>query len=135
MIRAFATLRNMKRLLVALFMLVSVSSAVLAPVASAQIQQQKNCGSQGTPDSKCVSTLPSVNADGTQLKRGLAVLFGVIAAISIVVVIVGAIGFVTADGNPENISKSKKTVIYALLGLVIALSAEVVVLTLIGRLF
>ena len=77
--------------------------------------------------------LPEVKADGTQVKNALAIVFGTFAAVAIIVIIVAAINFATSEGNPDNISRAKKTIIYALVGLVIALSAELLVLTILGR--
>jgi hypothetical protein len=100
-----------------------------AQAADDVINRRENC--QGD---KCLSVLPEVSAVRSQLQSGLAVIFGVMAAIAVLIIILAAINMATADGNPENISKSKKTIIYALIGLVIALSAEAIVLTVLGRL-
>lgn len=99
----------------------------------AQFAKRENC-SEAEQKASCLSTLPEVTANEAAIKSGLTVLFGVFAAVAAIVIIVGAINFATAEGNPEGISKAKKTIIYALIGLVISLSAEAAVLTLIGRL-
>ncbi|MGI9027278.1 MAG: pilin [Candidatus Saccharimonadales bacterium] len=97
-----------------------------------QVQQRTNCASDKA-GSKCLSVLPEVTANEEQLKNGLTIVFGVLGALAVLVIVLGAINYITADGNPEGISKAKKTIIYALIGLMIALSAEVLVLTLIGK--
>ena len=101
--------------------------------AQGQTETLKNCV-PGDTSTNCLSRLPEVAANEKQLQNGLAIVFGVLAAIAVIVIILGAISFITSEGNPENISKSKKTVIYALIGLVIALSAEAIVLTVVGKL-
>lgn len=100
----------------------------------AQVSKRENCGQGAENDRGCLSTLPEVRADGDQLRAGLAVVFAAFAAVAIIVIIIAAINFATAEGNPENISKAKKTIIYALVGLVISLSAEFAVLAVLGRL-
>lgn len=92
----------------------------------------KNC----SPESKevdCLTVLPQVAADGAQIKSILAVVFAALAGIAIIVIIIAAINYAASEGNSDKIAQAKKTIIYALVGLVIALSAEAMVLTLLGR--
>lgn len=97
-----------------------------------KVIKRENCEESARND-QCLSILPDVSTDGTQLRNGLAVIFATFAAVAIIVIIIAAINFANSEGNPENISKAKQTIIYALIGLVISLSAEAVVLTLLGR--
>lgn len=83
-------------------------------------------------DPKLVN-LPQVKAESDNLQKMLAVVFGVAAAIAVLVIVIAAIEFAQGGGNPEKISKAKNTIIYALIGLVIALSAEVIVYTILGK--
>ncbi len=77
--------------------------------------------------------LPQVSANSTNVRNGLAVIFAAFAAVTILVIVKASIDFATSDGNPENISKAKKTLIYAVVGLISAESAETIVLTVIGK--
>ena len=77
----------------------------------------------------CLSSLPEVAANEGQIQKGLAIVFGAFAAVAVIVIIIAAINFANSEGNPDNISRAKKTIIYALVGLVIALSAEAAVFT------
>jgi uncharacterized BrkB/YihY/UPF0761 family membrane protein len=92
------------------------------------VAKPNNCQSNN-----CLSVLPEVSADSNQVQNGLSIIFAVFAAVAIIVIIIAAINFATSEGNPDNISRSKKTIIYALIGLVIALSAEIIVRTVIGK--
>ena len=93
----------------------------------------KHIIAQVTPNNcqhdRCLSSLPEVAASEAQIKNGLAIIFGVFAAVAVIVIIIAAINFANSEGNPDNISRAKKTIIYALIGLVIALSAEAIVFT------
>lgn len=91
-----------------------------------------NC-KQGSSNPTCTTTLPQVTAGDVQLKRLLSVVFGVIAAIAVITIMIAAINFTTAGSDTEKIARSKRAIIYALVGLVIALLAEVIVLTVIGK--
>jgi Type IV secretion system pilin len=78
--------------------------------------------------------LPNVAADQGFAKTVLAIVFGVAAAIAIVIIIVASFNLVKSQGNPEEISKAKKAIIFALIGLLVAISAELIVSFVIDRL-
>ncbi len=77
--------------------------------------------------------LPEVAASQQQLSRIFSVIFGTIAAIAVITIMIAAINFATAGSDTEKISRSKKAIIYALIGLTVAVSAEIIVLTLLGK--
>lgn len=54
----------------------------------------------------------------------LVTLAGVLAAVFLVV---GGIKYITSSGNPLTLEEAKKTILYALVGLVISISAYVIV--------
>lgn len=81
----------------------------------------------------CAVNLPGVSADGDQVEKLLAVVFGAAAAIAILVIVFSAINFITGGGDPEKISRAKKSIIFALVGLAIAVSAETLVLTILKK--
>lgn len=83
--------------------------------------------------SGCTTVLPQVSADEDQLKNILAVFFGVTAAVAVLIILIAAINFASAGGDAEKVSRSKNTMAYALIGLLIAISAEAIVLTVLGR--
>lgn len=93
------------------------------------VQQRSNC-----EGSQCLSRLPEVKAGEQQIQDILSIAFGVFAAVAVIVIIIAAINFATAEGDPDKISRAKKTIIYAAIGLIVCLSAEAIVLTVIGRL-
>ena len=73
--------------------------------------------------------LPQVSADQDSLNKILAIFFGIVAALAILSIMIAAFNFVTSNGDAEKISRSKKTIVLALIGLLIAMSAEAIVLT------
>ncbi len=78
--------------------------------------------------------LPNVAADDGFAKDVLAVVFGVIGALAVVTIIVGSMNLAKSAGNPEEISKAKRTIIYSVIGLIVALLAETLVFFVIGKL-
>lgn len=82
-----------------------------------------NCIGQAT----CETGLPKVDLNNNNLQVALQLIFGVIGALAVVMIIVGAIKYITAEGNPQSAAKARGTIIYAVIGLVVALMAEAIV--------
>lgn len=78
--------------------------------------------------------LPPVDANEAFAKNVLAIVFGLIGALAVVTIIIGALNLSKSGGNPEEISKAKKTIIYSIVGLIVALLAEAIVYFVIGKL-
>lgn len=99
-----------------------------------------NCG-KGESDAfnpgknpECLTNLPAVKADPSSVQLGLSIVFGVAAAIALISLIIAALNYATASTDHEKIIRSRKAIIYSLFGLALALSAEVMVLTVLDNL-
>ncbi len=60
------------------------------------------------------------------IQNVIQVLVGLAGLTAAVFFIVGGFGYITSSGNPENLDKSKKTIIYSGVGLTISLGAMVI---------
>jgi hypothetical protein len=85
---------------------------------------------QGTA---CGTGLPKVNASQENLTIALQLAFGIIGAIAVIVIMIGAFSMVAAQGDPGKVAKARQTVIFAIIGLAIAVSAEAIVVFTLGR--
>lgn len=99
-----------------------------------------NCG-DGESDAfnpgknpECLTNLPGTPADTNSVQLGLSIVFGVAAAIALISLVIAAMNYATAATDSEKIARSRKAIIYSLMGLVIAISAEVMVLTILDNL-
>ena len=87
----------------------------------------KYLGTQTDPTGKCV---PAFNFPSDTWAIGLAVLdmllylAGIVAVVSI---IIAGIGYITATGNTDKITSSRKRIVNSLLGLAVVLVASAVV--------
>ncbi len=93
-----------------------------------------NCDPATTQGPNCETNLPQISADASTAKIALQLLFAAVAVVTVLYIIIAAIRYQASLGNPEATAKLRNTVIYAAIGLVIALSAEVIVTFTIGRL-
>jgi type IV secretory pathway VirB2 component (pilin) len=57
------------------------------------------------------------------LQLGLNITFSIAGAIAILIIVLAGMRLVFARDNPENISKARNSVIYAIIGLIIVASA------------
>ncbi len=76
----------------------------------------------------CYNTgIPTVQSGSHELQFILQLFFAILAAISVLFVVIGGMRYTISGGDPEDMSKAKNTIIYALVGLVVALFAEAIV--------
>ena len=94
----------------------------LLHVASATAQTACPTGGNG-----CDTGLPRVAAGGTQVNQILQVVFGIIGGLALLFIIIGALRYTISAGDPQAAAKARSTIIYAAVGLVIAVSAEAIV--------
>lgn len=74
----------------------------------------------------CNATLPHANSTNG-LRTIFSIVFGVAAAIAVLMIAIGAFRFVTSEGNPDATKRGRETILYALIGLIVAISAEALV--------
>ncbi len=74
------------------------------------------------------SPLPQAAAGSSDpVKTVIQIVFGLLGAVAVVYVIIGGLGLITSNGNPQSLSKARNTIIFAAVGLLVAVSAEAVV--------
>lgn len=90
-----------------------------------------NCNNQdGTV---CDTGLPAVTPNGTTIPTVIGIVFGIIGILSVIMVVIGGLRFITAQGDPSGIAKARQTIIYSVIGLAIAVSAEAIVAFVLNR--
>ena len=107
----------MKKVLGFLFILVILLGAGVASVAVAQ----------ETPPAGSELPTTGIPVTGGELIDRIALIgnwvFAIFLAISLIYIILGAFQFVTAGGNPEQVSAARQKLIFAVIGIAIALLA------------
>ncbi len=78
--------------------------------------------------------LPKADAGTGNFQNVLQIVFAVMAALAVLFIVIAGLRFITAQGNPQEVSKAKSTIIYALIGLLVALLAEAIVAFTLGKL-
>jgi hypothetical protein len=75
----------------------------------------------------CPTGLPVIQADDSAVQAILQLTFGIIGALAVIMILYAGFKLVSSQGNPQEAASARKTMIYALVGLAIALSAEAIV--------
>jgi hypothetical protein len=95
----------------------------IATVATSNCTNSQGCAQQGTETLDAGSTLSIDKIIGTVI----SVLAWIIGVVSVFMVIFGGFRFVTAGGDPNAISSARSTIFYALIGMVVAVLAQVII--------
>lgn len=88
----------------------------------------------GQTGSNCDTNFYEVKADPSAVIKIAQLSFGVIGALALIFVIIGGIKFVMSQGEPQAVASARQTIIFAVIGLIIAVSAEAIVTFVLGRL-
>lgn len=62
------------------------------------------------------------DAPSSMLSTALVVIFGVLGAVSLLMIVISGFRYVTSAGDPQRMAQAKNAIIYALVGLAVALS-------------
>lgn len=73
--------------------------------------------------------IPNVTADESAFQSALGVAFGLAAGLAFIYTVVSAIRFSISAGDPQNVTNARRSLIYSVVGLVIALLALSIVST------
>jgi len=87
------------------------------------------------------SGLSGVNPDSSDsmdlmagIKLILGAVFGIIGVVAVVMIILGGISYATSQGDPGKVKKGKDTILYGVIGLIVALLAFAIVNFVLGAL-
>jgi|GEM_PF-922483 len=108
----------------------SKSSVATPKIASPQINKGSTTGSLGpgaTQSGIDASSLQQVQVDQSTVSNILNIFFGILGGIAVLVVAVGGLRYILANGDPSAIAQAKNTILYALIGLVVAVSGFAIV--------
>ena len=79
------------------------------------------------PDGSCEDTGEGKNSFTTVIKNVINIFSIVVGAVSVIMIIIGGFRYVISNGDSNGVSGAKNTILYAIVGLVIVLFAQVIV--------
>lgn len=117
------------RIIVAVGLILALALASSFPTHAVDVVQD-SCGAAGSSSAICSASGDDLN----NLFANIAsVLTFVIGAVAVIMIIVGAIKYVTANGDQSQISSAKNTILYSIVGLILAIAAGGIVVFVLER--
>ena len=74
------------------------------------------------------------NTTSTELQSLLGVFFGIVGGIAVLIIVIAGFQYITSSGDPQKAANARSAIIYALIGLSVAASAEAIVVFIVGKL-
>jgi hypothetical protein len=74
-----------------------------------------------------ISPLPKVDATGTKLQAILSIVFATTGAIALLIITIAGFRYVLSRGDPNAVAGAKNAIIYAVVGLIVSISAFAIV--------
>lgn len=120
-------MKKIKLLALILAVMASMGGALLPATASA-VNVFDQCS--GSDSAVCKST----GDDATNMVRDVVnLLLYVLGIIAVIMIVVGGIRYTTSNGNASQIKEAKDTILYSIVGLVVAMLAFAIVNFVVGR--
>lgn len=77
---------------------------------------------------------PQVKADSSTIAIINDIVFGIIGGIAVLMMVIGGFRYIISSGDPQQTNDAKNTLIYAAVGLAVAISAYAIVSLIANRL-
>lgn len=84
--------------------------------------------------SKCDTNFPGVSANNGSVQTVVQIAFAIIGTLAVIYLLFASIQMITSQGDPQTIAKSRQAILYAVVGIVVAVSAELIVTFVLGKL-
>ncbi|HEX5395338.1 MAG TPA: pilin [Candidatus Saccharimonadales bacterium] len=113
-----------------LTLLPAVAIFSLAPAAANAANPAKDalqCGANQAAGENCQATPSTNNGLDDTIKTIINVLSAIVGVAAIIMIIVGGFRYITSGGDTAQVASAKNTLLYAVIGLVVAALAQVLV--------
>lgn len=96
---------------------------LLAAVPAAAVPVLDNACQNGGGSDVCQARGDSLIGGGSLFENITNLLFIVIGAVAVIMIIVGGLKYITANGDQSQITGAKNTILYSVIGLILAVAA------------
>ncbi len=118
-------MKRWKQIIVSLALVMGAGIAVLPAQNAAAINVFNQCSSgSNNASAVCKSTGDSL---GPMIKTVINILLYVLGAAAVIMIVVGGIRYTTSGGDSSGIKSAKDTILYSVIGLVVAIMAYSIV--------
>lgn len=137
-------MKMLKKIFLIVMVMLGVAGTVMAPGLVHAVDPQPSSGTQTTGSKQCPNGEGFYNnspaecgiieiSDGKEsdlmgtVKTVINVVLSVVGVIAVAVIILGGISFITSQGDTSKVTKARNTILYGVVGLVVALLAFAIV--------
>jgi hypothetical protein len=121
-------IRKIKAIVMSLIMMTSLTTAMSPVLAYAADPADDACSGLNAAGVKCNADSGAANsAFGKIIQTVINILSIIVGAVSVIMIIVGGFRYVISGGDANGVQGAKNTIIYAIIGLVVVLFAQVIV--------
>lgn len=75
----------------------------------------------------CVDSLPKGTANSANIQNMIQVVIVIMGAIALLVIVIAGLRYILSQGDPQKVAQAKNAIIYAVIGLIIVMFAQVIV--------
>ncbi|MEO5627555.1 MAG: hypothetical protein ABIQ89_01565 [Candidatus Saccharimonadales bacterium] len=123
--------------LISLVVGLTIALGLFAPVAHAAFDPyEQACNSSGASTATACqqSNYNPVSGSGSILARATQLVAVFTGVASVIAIIIGGFQYVTSGGDSQKTAKAKSVILYAVIGLVVAVSAQTILVFVINKL-
>lgn len=104
----------------------AIAGLIITISASVVVAFAVNLLSGGNLNQGNALNVPGVAADDSFIRGLLDFVYATIAVVALIFVVIGSIKFATSAGDPQKAASARNTIIYAIVGLVVVLTASII---------
>lgn len=116
-------MKKWKQFLIAFGIVAGVGAAVLPAQPTYAVNVFSQCSSNST-SAVCKSTGDSFNS---MIKTVINILLYVLGMVAVIMIVIGGIRYTTSNGDASAVKSAKDTILYSVIGLVVAIMAYSIV--------
>ena len=121
-------MKKLKKLLIAFALMAGVGAAALPATDAYAVNVFQACNGNQT----AVCKAQGDSAAG-MIRTVINTLLYVLGIIAVIMIVIGGIRYTTSNGDPSGIKSAKDTVLYSVIGLIVAILAYSIVNFVVGR--
>lgn len=119
-------IRGVAALLTAVLLLVPATAMAASPFSGSKDAACKGINFDGTTAASCAEGVGDAKIN-TTLGRAINLFSAIIGIIAVVMIMIGGIKYMTSQGDPNQATAARNTILYAAIGIVVAVLAQVIV--------
>lgn len=104
-----------------------IASIILASIRTATTVAQMDSVRSGIQAARGVDQPADLFGDGGIFSTAVNLMLFIIGAIAVIMIIIGGFRYVISGGNSSNVTAAKNTILYAIIGVVVAILAYAII--------